>query len=947
MAQGAAPPPLESVSNMKSQLAAIAMVLSLSVLAAPAFGDVQNLTVRAEARASVCITVSGPNPTTCDQDSAPINALNGTADAAAAHAKDSAAGEGFSSGSVSSSSNGGTQTISFSWNGSGSANLGEPNFVGIGCQATGSCNIRFDVVGAPAQFQLSFSTGGPRLIRVTAVTPGDSLGLFCHNSIVLPSFVNPSVPPACEPDSLLRSGVLPPGQYTFEASAFDFATLSNNDGQEQTSSFSSNFTLTLTLVSAPSFRWINLAGGSWSEPSNWEPNLAPSAADHIAIVDLGGAVTIDFNGFDKTAGQLLLRDTTVGLIGGRLFLHAPTIGEPSLAIGKRANVVLHTGEITCENAVVGDLVVNDPTAVATLELLGLPTETPALKANGTVLVGASQKGQLDVTNAKFECSTLQLVGAGAGSTANFRGPRSSAKTVRLDVGVLGPAQLGIFDGALLTSDTVDLGGALGASSIIVDGFNSQANQQSRLNADQMTVGPDGAASFEIIAGGLAALDRLTLGSADPASAPRLKVTGFSGSIPSRLNVTTFAEVVADADVTVSDKALVQFRGDMDFRPQVAAIFNVIGPDTVCSVGGTLTVAARASPGTANVIVSEGGIFSREDAALASLILGDAVGRGTITITHPIERFNDPVPSQMLFTDVDIVKGVAIVEGAGRLQVDRTLTVRDLLDVNTNLLNSQNVVCDQLNIKANGRVRCCPNGHIVANVIVNEVGATIEGDANVTGNVVTSGLIRVGCSPGTMTIDGDYEQTETGVLEIEVAGLEAGQFDVLKITGNATLAGTVDLRFINGFVPKVGEEVDFVQVDGTITGILTGKRTVEAGGSGATGGGTGGGGTDGGDGGGGTGGDGGGGTGGDGGTGTDGGTVGDEPRFDVDVIWEVTPEGTCRFTVTDVRPVIDAGNPLVPQCGNGACGAGAATMLSFTLLCLAGMRGGFRRRERCG
>jgi len=217
--------------------------------------------------------------------------------------------------------------------------------------------------------------------------------------------------------------------------------------------------------------------------------------------------------------------------------------------------------------------------------------------------------------------------------------------------------------------------------------------------------------------------------------------------------------------------------------------------------------------------------------------------------------------------------------------------------------------------------------------------------------VNGGLISPGLSPGTITIEGDYEQPADGVLEIEVAGLEPGQFDVLHVTGNATLAGKVRLHFINGFVPQPGDNVDFVQVDGTITGVLTGEQTVVAGSGGASGGGTGtGGGTDTGGGGdgtgggsgggtgggdnGGTGGDGGGGTGGNGGTGTG----GNAQTFDVDVKWEVTPEGTCQFTVTDVRAI---SAPLPPQCGNGACGATSAPLVAMTILGMSFLRRRFR------
>jgi hypothetical protein len=168
-----------------------------------------------------------------------------------------------------------------------------------------------------------------------------------------------------------------------------------------------------------------------------------------------------------------------------------------------------------------------------------------------------------------------------------------------------------------------------------------------------------------------------------------------------------------------------------------------------------------------------------------------------------------------------------------------------------------------------------------------------------------GVIGPGLSPGKITIQGNYEQTDAGTLVIEVAGLEPGQFDVLHVTGNATLAGQVDLKFIDGFVPQPGDSVDFVQVDGTITGKLTGSTLIEAPGAPESG----------------------------------------QPGARTEVKWEVTPEGACRLTVTDVMPDGDSGRLLPAACGAGLCGAGAVPLMPLTLIGLATLKVSRCRRVR--
>jgi hypothetical protein len=79
-----------------------------------------------------------------------------------------------------------------------------------------------------------------------------------------------------------------------------------------------------------------------------------------------------------------------------------------------------------------------------------------------------------------------------------------------------------------------------------------------------------------------------------------------------------------------------------------------------------------------------------------------------------------------------------------------------------------------------------------------------------------GTIFPGTSPGTLTIDGNYEQTG-GLLGIEVAGTAPGQFDVLAVTGNAMLGGDLLLEFIDGFAPRQGDEFKFLDVGGGLNG----------------------------------------------------------------------------------------------------------------------------------
>ena len=59
----------------------------------------------------------------------------------------------------------------------------------------------------------------------------------------------------------------------------------------------------------------------------------------------------------------------------------------------------------------------------------------------------------------------------------------------------------------------------------------------------------------------------------------------------------------------------------------------------------------------------------------------------------------------------------------------------------------------------------------------------------------------------------------GKLVFEISGASSDAQGHLSITGNATLDGTVEVRFTNGFLPLQGQVFDLIDVSGSISGSL--------------------------------------------------------------------------------------------------------------------------------
>ena len=83
--------------------------------------------------------------------------------------------------------------------------------------------------------------------------------------------------------------------------------------------------------------------------------------------------------------------------------------------------------------------------------------------------------------------------------------------------------------------------------------------------------------------------------------------------------------------------------------------------------------------------------------------------------------------------------------------------------------------------------------------------TFKGNLYNYGGTLAPGSSR-GPYPRITSIQGNYEQQSTGVLEIKLGGTNPGtHYDMLGVTGALTLNGTLDVVLINGFNPQVGNQ----------------------------------------------------------------------------------------------------------------------------------------------
>jgi hypothetical protein len=104
-----------------------------------------------------------------------------------------------------------------------------------------------------------------------------------------------------------------------------------------------------------------------------------------------------------------------------------------------------------------------------------------------------------------------------------------------------------------------------------------------------------------------------------------------------------------------------------------------------------------------------------------------------------------------------------------------------------------------------------NGAVTATVINVLNTGTVGGSGTINGKLINGGKVAPG-DPQTLTVNGDYEQQNGGLLQIALAGKTIPEFDHLNVTGHITLdmGANLELDFINGFAPKTGDKFDFLQ-----------------------------------------------------------------------------------------------------------------------------------------
>jgi T5SS/PEP-CTERM-associated repeat protein len=426
---------------------------------------------------------------------------------------------------------------------------------------------------------------------------------------------------------------------------------------------------------------------------------------------------------------------------------------PSGTVLDNAVLTLASGTLSGIHALIGE------SAAARVDVNSGAT----LNYTGSLQVGGAGHGNLFINDGGFVFSGEGRIGTGVGGgEAEVEGPAALWDSGSLAVGFFSGVESSLFvsGGATLLSDSGSVGFSPGSDGFVeIDGDLSTWTL-----AGDLKIGEGGVGNLNVLNGALVTCDALRLG----ISAPGTALVKGAGAEPSLVDVAATLFVGQDNPGILVIENGAQVRATTDIFIGFGAVGSVIvtgksaaGPSRLNSLGH-LAVGLFDVPGFLTIeedatVISDEGIVS-----FGELVLGV-----------------DNAPGNPASWSVSNLLQIA---GTGRVELHNgaIVTVGQTLTVDRAGLICGNGTYSVMGVENNGTV--CP-----------------------------------GNSPGTLVIEGDYTQTATGKLTIETAGLGDGEFDLLHVTGDATLDGTLEMLFPGAYLPKTGDSWKFLEVDGTISG----------------------------------------------------------------------------------------------------------------------------------
>jgi T5SS/PEP-CTERM-associated repeat protein len=619
------------------------------------------------------------------------------------------------------------------------------------------------------------------------------------------------------------------GQFNIESGAS--LTVANGSTINSTQTFisegsltiqgGSNFTATTTPVFmglAPGGSTLDVTGaGSVLHLTNTALELGQIANSTVTVEHLGSIAASGPGGnFLIGLGVVFPTDSTMTVNTGgtasanNITVSGSAIGSTGvLSVSDSSSSVTATGQLLVAS---GGVVNAANQSTLSVDSLRIQSGTVTIDSGATlnvtsatpVLVGSAGAGTLNLLNGGTASASGELVlgtSATSSGTMNISGFGSKWDgSANVSVGDGGAGSLTVSNGgALVTgSDPTGLSGSIGTQSTGVGAVTLQGGDWTAHGTLQ--IGAAGSGTLQLLQGGTLESGGATIG-ASGGSTGNVSVAGVGSKWTISGNLTVGSSgsgslSISNGGVVTNTNALI---GD---KLGSSGSVTVTGLGSTWQNSGILTVGGD---GAASLTVNTGTVT----AGGAGIGSNSAPVHVTITNNGTLGVLGDVSIGGGGSTDVTIDNGGTFNSGAnatiGGSGGDTTVTVTGANSSWT--LNGTG----NLTIEDKGSLLVMDGGTVTSSSITVDTGGLLNGQGgNIVGNVFNNGgTVTPGDATGIMSIIGNYTQT-SGLLLLEIDGLNSAQYDHLAVSGLADiLGGSIDIQFGNGFVPVAGESFDLL------------------------------------------------------------------------------------------------------------------------------------------
>jgi hypothetical protein len=543
----------------------------------------------------------------------------------------------------------------------------------------------------------------------------------------------------------------------------------------------------LLIAQAASVTWTAVPGtASWTNNANWSGGTAPAAPDSAFLTNLTFSYTVNFETPSALAiSNLTLRGggantATLNINSGLLMLTG------ALASSFNSNSVLN---VNSGGGVVNNSA-NSTFAGGTLNVNGGSwTNVPTI----SMQPAASRVLTLNVISGNVYTAQIRIDALTAGSVAQF-------------VVTGGYANINDFLMAVSTSgrnptqNVISVAGGVlnirGASGIEMRNGSVQVSGGVVTNVGSLLMGNNAGgnngSNYFVQTGGMwDQTGNLRLGNQ---SSSWNSVTLGGGAFVNHGTLSVGEAGFGNTSMVITNGAWTQ-QGAAYVAAINSARINMLGELSISGGSFTATnvLVANGINATGTVTVAGGG-FAVTNAARTGVLEIGRLGLGTLNLSNGtllVDRLlaTNGASSVVNFAGGTLKSSATVVDNGSLFTVGGGLSAASL--------------------SLNG------GSHRFANNLSISSNASLAGTGTVVVAALTShGTIAPGFSPGTLTVTGDVTLASDSLLSMELAGTNAGAFDVLNVVGSLNLGGALNVSLLS-YAPQLGDSFDLL--NGTISG----------------------------------------------------------------------------------------------------------------------------------